>query len=54
MKTTIYTCLFLVALFLQLLAFLNAFLLLISSPILFITIFILLTKIVQRNRFKGF
>lgn len=54
MKTTIYTCLFLVALFLQLLAFLDAFPLLISSPILFITIFILLTRITQQKRFKGF
>lgn len=54
MKTTIYTCLFLTALFLQILAFLDAFPLLISSPILFITIFILLTRITKRNHFKGF
>jgi len=54
MKAIFYTCLFLGALFLQLLAFLDIFPLLISSPILFITVFIIISSITQRNRFKGF
>ena len=53
-KLFIFLTLLVASLFIQLLGFLNLIPLYISSPILFIVLFIILYTFSNRNRFRGF
>lgn len=54
LKFFVLVTLLLAAMFLQLLGFLKLIPLLISSPILFFILFIILHSLGSRNKFKGF